>query len=78
MNLEKVLKNYANNDLKFIMKNDILYMSDTTHGGCVSFKYENGTFKATKCGINPKVLLVTEKKSEMRDFIINSYQVIHK
>lgn len=73
MTTAKILKGYANEDLKVLIDNGVLAMTDTSFLCPVWFTYENKVFTASKG--NGEVLLSTNRKALMRDFIMNCFKV---
>ena len=73
MTTAKILKNYANEDLKLLIENGVLAMTDTAILTPVWFTYENKVFTASKT--NGEVLLTTKRKALIRDFIMNCFKI---
>jgi hypothetical protein len=74
MTTAKILKGYANEDLKVLIDNGVLAMTDTAFLAPVWFTYENKVFTASKG--DGEILLTTKRKALMRDFIMNCFKVV--
>jgi hypothetical protein len=74
MTTAKILKGYANEDLQILIDNGALAMTDTAFLCPVWFTYENKVFTASKG--NGEVLLTTNRKALIRDFIMNCFKVM--